>query len=33
MNKNVTTQLHVYSAFFVLTGFVLNRGVFLLFLA
>lgn len=33
MNKNVTTQLHVYSAFFVLAGFVLNRGVFLLFLA
>lgn len=33
MNKNATTQLHVYSAFFVLTGFVLNRGVFLLFLA
>ena len=33
MNKNATAQLHVYSAFFVLTGFVLNRGVFLLFLA
>lgn len=33
MNKNATTQLHVYSAFFVLTGFVLIRGVFLLFLA
>ena len=33
MNKKATTQLHVYSAFFVLTGFVLNRGVFLLFLA
>lgn len=33
MNKNATAQLHVYSAFFVLAGFVLNRGVFLLFLA
>lgn len=33
MNKNATTQLHIYSAFFVLAGFVLNRGVFLLFLA
>ena len=33
MNKQATTKLHVYSAFFVLTGFVLNRGVFLLFLA
>lgn len=33
MNKNAATQLHVYSAFFVLAGFVLNRGVFLLFLA
>lgn len=33
MNKQTTTQLHIYSAFFVLTGFVLNRGVFLLFLA
>ena len=33
MNKNATAQLHIYSAFFVLTGFVLNRGVFLLFLA
>lgn len=33
MNKQATTQLHVYSAFFVLSGFVLNRGVFLLFLA
>lgn len=26
MNKNATAQLHVYSAFFVLAGFVLNRG-------
>lgn len=33
MNKNAATQLHIYSAFFVLAGFVLNRGVFLLFLA
>ena len=33
MNKNATAQLHIYSAFFVLAGFVLNRGVFLLFLA
>lgn len=33
MNKNAATQLRIYSAFFVLAGFVLNRGVFLLFLA
>lgn len=33
MNKDATAQLHIYSAFFVLAGFVLNRGVFLLFLA
>ena len=33
MNKGATAQLHIYSAFFVLAGFVLNRGVFLLFLA
>lgn len=33
MNKNAATQLHIYSTFFVLAGFVLNRGVFLLFLA
>lgn len=33
MNKNAATQLHIYSVFFVLAGFVLNRGVFLLLLA
>ena len=33
MKKNATAQLHIYSAFFILAGFVLNRGVFLLFLA